>query len=275
MDEIPNFGGSDENVEEQPVVQENTEPVVDENLSLASPFLNKIPPQDRAVVARYIKEWDAGVTKKFQEYSGKLKPYESLGVPVEEIQKYVAFGNNFRTNPEGMFKVMWQALQEQYGDDFDANLARILELEEMMNEYEDDGYEQEQEVPDESQIFQQNVASELEEMRAWREERDQAELQAEEKQQLDSVFKTMHTKHGDFDEAWILTRLAEHGNPDQAFKEWNQMIGKHSQNGNRRQAPKVMGGQGGIPSGQIDTKSLRGKERKSVVAEMLSGLGDQ
>ena len=70
-----------------------------EEEGLASPFLAKIPPQDSAVVARYIKDWDAGVTKKFQEYSGKLKPYQQYGTP-EEIQKYYNLANNLRTNPQ-------------------------------------------------------------------------------------------------------------------------------------------------------------------------------
>ena len=52
---------------------------VGEDLSLSSPFLNEVAPDHRSIVAPYIKKWDAGVTKKFQEYSSKLKPYESLG----------------------------------------------------------------------------------------------------------------------------------------------------------------------------------------------------
>jgi len=259
--------GDSENVESSQQVQEA--PV--EDLSLASPFLNKIPPEDRAVVARYIKEWDAGVTKKFQEYSGKLKPYEALG-PYEEIQKYVNFANNFRQDPENVFRLMWQGIQDQYGDDAEQEIMRILQLEAEQMSDEDVEYEEGEEV-DPNEVFQQNVSQELEELRAWRENFEAQQQSAEENKQLDGVLNAMHTRYGDFDDNWILVRLAEHGNVEQSIIEWNAMIGKYTQNGSQRQAPKVMGGQGGVPNEQVDVKQLRGKDRRSTVAAMLEGLG--
>jgi hypothetical protein len=265
-DEPLTFGESQPTVDDS---SQNTEPQV-EDLSLASPFLNKIPVEDRAVVARYIKEWDAGVTKKFQEYSGKLKPYEALG-PYEELQKYIGFAKGFERDPELVFRKMWQGLQEHYGDDAEQEIMRILELEaEQMSdeqEYEEDGQ------PDPNEVFQNNVSQELEELREWRNNFEAQQQSAEENAQLDSVLNAMHTRFGDFDDNWILVRLAEHGNVEQSIKEWNAMIGKYTQNGSQRQAPKVMGGQGGVPNEQVDVKQLRGKDRRSTVAAMLESLG--
>jgi len=262
------FGASEE--ASQPS-ESNGEAQPSEDLSLASPFLNKIPVEDRAVVARYIKEWDAGVTKKFQEYSGKLKPYEALG-PYEEIQKYVNFANNFRQDPENVFRLMWQGIQEQYGEDAEQEIMRILQLEaeEMADDYEQ-GTEDNEVDPNE--VFQQNVSQELEELRTWRENFEAQQQTAEENAQLDNVLGAMHTRYGDFDDNWILVRLAEHGNIEQSIKEWNAMIGKYTQNGASRQAPKVMGGQGGVPNEQVDASKLRGKDRRSNVAALLEGLG--
>jgi hypothetical protein len=262
----PVNNGSSQNVETNGEAN-----ISSEDLSLASPFLNKIPPEDRAVVARYIKEWDAGVTKKFQEYSGKLKPYEALG-PYDEIQQYVNFANNFRRDPENVFRLMWQGIQDQYGDDAEQEIMRILQLEAEMSDEQDYGYEENGE-PDPNEVFQQNVSQELEDLRAWRENFEMQQQSAEENQQLDGVLNAMHTRYGDFDDNWILVRLAEHGNIEQSIKEWNAMIGKYTQNGSQRQAPKVMGGQGGVPNEQVDVKQLRGKDRRSTVAAMLESLG--
>ena len=163
MRAIPSF-----NVEEEPVGQETSQGPVgapEEDLSLASPFLNKIPASDRTVVGRYIKDWDAGVTKKFQDYSSRIKPYEALGA-VEELQQYRNFALNFRQNPEYMFKLMWEGLQQQYGEQFDAALSKNSRT--RGQEMSDNGYEQEQEVgqegPDPNEVFQQNVIQELEEL---------------------------------------------------------------------------------------------------------------
>lgn len=247
---------------------------VAETEGLASPFLAKIPPQDRDIVGRYIKDWDAGVTKRFQEYSGKLKPYEQLGT-VDEIVKWQNLHNNFRYNTEWVFKTMYEGLLEQYGENFETELARILgvEGEEMSDWNGEQEYEEaDSGVPDESEIFQQNVIQELEDLRAWREEQMQAQASQEENAQLDRVLTALHQKFGEFDDEGVLVRLAAHGDPIKAVQEWKSMISRYSQNGSSRQAPKVMGGQGGVPSEQVDTKSLRGVDRKAAVAQMLAGL---
>jgi hypothetical protein len=249
---------------------------VADDLSLASPFLSKIPANDRAIVGRYVKDWDAGVTKKFQEYSGKLKPYEALG-PVDELIKFRNLAMNLRTNPEMVFKIMWDGFQEQYGDEFDAQLPRILGLEEEMTDQDYNGESEEWEGSEESdpnEQFQQNVMQELEELRAWREEQETAALQAEENQQFETVLAALHQKFGDFDDDGVTVRIAAHGDPVRAVQEWRQMVSKYSQNGAQRQAPKVMGGQGGVPSEKVDTNALRGAERKAAVMNMLAGLQD-
>jgi hypothetical protein len=236
---------------------------------LASPFLAKIPAQDRAVVSRYIKDWDAGVTKKFQEYSGKLKPYEQLGT-YEDLQKYYNLANNLRTQPEMVFRLMYQGLQQQYGDDWDNQLNRILGVEDQMSEeYE---YEEGGEEADPNDVFQQNVMQELEELRAWRDEQTSAQQQYQENEQLNQVLSGLHRQYGEFDDEGVLVRIAAHGDPHKAVKEWRATVAKYSQNGSQRQAPKVMGGQGGVPSDQVDAKSLRGADRKQAVANMLAGL---
>ncbi|MET0785580.1 MAG: hypothetical protein ABWY25_02610 [Paenisporosarcina sp.] len=260
---LPSFGDYDQ---PQETVQEQ-EPIP-EDLGLAEKFLPNVPPQDRAVISRYIKEWDAGVTKRFQEYSNKLKPYESLG-PADELQKYVNLARNFQADPENVFRIMWHAMQQHYGEEFDQQLLRILELEGVdVSEFQPPVGD---EYDDPDQVFQQNVSTELEELRNWRQAQEQEKIEAQQNQQLDAALSAMHTKYGDFDDNWILVRIAEHGNVDQAIKEWNAMLGKYgATRGAQRLAPKTLGGQGGVPSNQVDPKKLRGKDRRDIVAQMLS-----
>lgn len=242
-----------------------------EDLSLASPFLNNIPAADRAVVGRYIKDWDAGVTKKFQSYADRIKPYEALGTP-DELQKYANFARNFQQDPEAIFRLMWNGLHQQYGENFDAELARILELE-MEQEMSDDGYEGYegyQEEPDENQVFQQNMMEEMGNFRQFMEDYQQQQLRAEEDAQLDTVLQAMHNRYGQFDDDYVLGRIVAHGNVDQAYKDWVAMLGKYNGGqGPQRQAPRVMGGQGGVPSNNVDLSKLRGKDRRQMVANIL------
>jgi len=247
-----------------------------EEEGLASPFLAKIPAQDRAVVARYIKDWDAGVTKKFQGIHSKYKPYEALGT-VEELQRYQTLYNNLRTNPQQAFRLMFEGFQQQYGDKFEAMLPQILGLEEAMTDYQEDGeqYYAGSDDEDPDAIFQQNVMTELEELRAWREEQEEAAATYEEEQQLNGVMQALHRQYGDFDDEGVLVRIAAHGDPHKAVQEWRSTVARYSQNGAQRQAPKVMGGQGGVPSEQVDTKALRGADRRMAVQNALAALDNQ
>ena len=173
-----------------------------------------------------------------------------------------------------MFKLMWEGLQSQYGDQFDEHLARILGLE--AQEMFDSNYEQEpqyeQEGPDPNEVFQQNVMQELEELREWRSSFEQAQEDAVGQAQLDSVLQDMHNNYGQFDDNFILLQLSQHGNVEQAIQAWNQLLGQYGSPQPQRQAPRIMGGQGGVPSGQVNTEQLRGKDRREMVANMLANL---
>lgn len=240
-------------------------------------YLKNIPAQDRAIVSRYVKDWDAGVTKRFQELQGKLKPWEELKLPLDQVQQALRFSTGFQQDPERSFRLMWNALQEHYGEEFSNELLRILELQEgEMSEF-DNGQQPVGGEPDPDEVWRGNVQSELEELRQWRQEQINAAQEAEETKQLDGVLSAMHTKFGDFDDQWILGRLAEHGDVNKAIQEWNAMLQKFSQGNNRepqRRAPVIPGGQGGVPKETIDPKTLRGQDRKAAVAAMLAGLGE-
>lgn len=272
--EVPEFGASEPNGQTE---NTNPEPVGQESApeDLASPFLAKIPSQDRAIVSRYVKDWDAQVTQKFQEYSSKLKPWEQLGMPPEEVQKHLSVAQALRQNPQQVFKLMWENFQQTQGDNFQSFLFDTLGLsqeegEQLMNEYGDDGQGFEENFEDPNEVFQQNVTSELEELRNWKQQFEQSQQEAEQMAQLDSFMEELHNKSGiDFDDEWVLQRIAQHGDAQRALKEWTQMISKHSSQVQKRTAPKIPGGQGGVPANQVDVNKLRGKDRKQAVAALL------
>lgn len=245
---------------------------IPEEYSLASPFLNGMPEEHRTLLSPYVKQWDGQVTKKFQDYSKRLKPYEALGPP-DELQKYYNFAQNFRNDPEGLFRLMWNGLHETYGDTFQDELLRILELQEQEMAEELEYEEEETPAPAVDDQFQQNVMKELNELREWKTNFEKQQEDQVGQQQLDGILDQMHNAFGDFNDDFIVMELSKHGDVQQAMKSWNDLIGKYSsQQAPARQAPRIMGGQGGVPSGQVDTDKLRGADRKQAVANMLAQL---
>ena len=241
--------------------------------SLKNVFLSEVDPNDRRILEKYVDKWDAGATKKFQEYSEKLKGYEALG-PIEQLKQLQQFGQVFNNNPEQVFRAMYDQFAEQYGDSFEQELDRILEIQREEQRMSDEYQGQEDNEPDPDEVWRGNVESEVEQLREWREQQEQAAQQEADNRQLDTILKAMHNKVGDFDDDFVIGRLALHGDPSRALKEFNQVVQKFGgKQAAPRQAPMSLGGQGGVPSQQIDASKLRGDDRKKLVAQLLEGNG--
>lgn len=268
MDPV-SLGGSVSNGDQGPS-QTPSEP----QEQLGNPFLNEVAPDHRSVVAPYLKKWDANVTQLTQKLNEKFKPYEELG-PLEEIQKYVTFAKNFRQDPEASFRAIWNRMEEHYGDNFQTELLRILQLQEQqeeMNEQQFESQEGYEGSPDPDDVFRQNVTTELEEFKAWRQAQEERAEFEEQNAQFESLLETMHTQFGEFDDDWVTNRISIHGDPKKALQEWSSLVdGIVKKNGGTpRQPPKTISGQGGVPNPQIDVAKLRGEDRRAYVEQLLS-----
>ena len=101
-----------------PVKDSPTEPPVGESeppppefSEFAQGILNKIPEQDRNIVAKYIKDWDGNVTKKFQEIHENYKPYKEFG-SVEDLKTAMEIISQMNNDPIGFINLMQEALKE-------------------------------------------------------------------------------------------------------------------------------------------------------------------
>src|SRR5690606_31494819 len=61
---------------------------------------------------KYIKDWDANVTQKFQEYSEKLKPWESLGVEYDSARAAVQAMMFAEQDPVTFHQLLTEQLKE-------------------------------------------------------------------------------------------------------------------------------------------------------------------
>lgn len=256
------FGGSDGNVQEQP------SPELQSAESPGNPFINEVAPDHRSIVKPYLDKWEKNATQKFQDYSSKLKPWNELGMPVDEVKRYIQAGNRLKNEPEEVFRIMWNSFQDQYGEDFETHLFRILGVMEEEGMSEEGYFEQEGGEPDQEEVWRSNLEKELTEMREWRSSLEQQAEEAEQEAQLDELLTNMHNQLGEFEDDIMLVMLSRYNDVPKAVKAYNEAMSKHSQR-TSRQVPKTMGGQGGVPNGQVDTAKLRGEERRKAVQAVL------
>src|SRR5262252_10607956 len=77
---------------------------------LANDFLARVPEADREVVGRYVKDWDAGVTRRFDDIYARFEPYTQLG-SYQDLAQWKSVYEYLRDNPQAVYKT----LHEHFG----------------------------------------------------------------------------------------------------------------------------------------------------------------
>lgn len=219
----------------------------------ANGILSQIPEEDRGTVGKYLNTWDGNVTKQFQKIHDEYKPYKDLGA-LPDVQNAIEYMQMLNTNPIEFISLVQQALKESGVEmsDYDGYEEPVQQIERsVLPEWEG--------VP---QAFVDRF-SQMEEMISQLNDGfgnfTQGYTEREQIQQIDNLFKEMHNVHGAFDEDYVLLKMSAGMDPDQALNSWNDTISKYSSQ--RKPAPMIMGGPGGVPNGQVDFSTLSKAEK--------------
>lgn len=229
--------------------------------SLASGFLKNIPETDRPFVEKYVKEWDAGVTRKFQSIHDQYKPYKDLGVDAPTVQRAVQIMQMLNTDPMNFYNL----LRAELGDRIPQETPRPQPQ------------PGEQELPPWAEGMNPeffNRFGRLEQMLTTLAERylETEKMSEQQKQdaQLENYLGSLRQKHGEFDEQWVLSRMYQGVDGEQAVKEYGQFVKSLvEQHSTRRPAPVVLGN-GAHPVGGKSPAEMSSNEVQNLVAQMLA-----
>ncbi len=229
---------------------------------LAHQYLSSVDEADRAIVEKYIKGWDGEVTKKFQSYSEKLKPYEELGVDIDSIKYAVQTMRFAEQDPKGFYEAVAESLKEM----------GLMEPENTpvggspLPEY--DG------LPDNFVSEFQSLKKELTDLREFKSNLETERQTQSQQQQLDNLLKDMETKHGKFDQAAVMGRMLQGMSAEDAVKDYQKLIKEISTPATRTPPPILGGGRTAVE--QVDSSKIRNdkKARTSLVADLLNRSRD-
>lgn len=249
----------------------NATPPVETNPdSLATGFLNEVDPEHRSIIEPYIKKWDAGVTKRFQNIHETYAPYKELG-EVEDIQAAWQLAQAFNNDPAGTLKRAIQIYRE-HGVELD------------MSEFLPVGGNEPPEVPEappglpEYQGLPETFVKEWDQVKQVLGvvsqdilERRQNQQMEQDRQQFDNYLKTLHDTHGDFDDTWVATKMGAGVPADQAITQFQEMIKSYANSQSNKPAPFVYGN--GNSPGQVqavDVNKLSPEQRRAYIAARLA-----
>lgn len=225
-------------------------------------ILSVLPEEYQQAITPKLKEWDAGVTKRFQEIHSQyepLKDFEPLltqGLDADTFSQAVGLYQALNSDPEAVYK----ALGEAYGF-----------VAEQESEDDEDDYS---EIPKaiQEQLARQERA--LEYMAEQLQEQKQAEQQYELQTELENYMEGLRDSYGDFDEDYVLTKIANGEDGEVAVRRYQEITGTNVPKLSTKTAPKVLGtssgvGSGGVPTTALELSKLSDKDTRSLVEQAL------
>lgn len=224
-------------------------------------FYQAIPEDYHTAVQPVLQKWDQNVQKRFENY----KPYERY-VNDKVDPQVLDYGLNLMNkldNTDGALEVF-------------QTLGSYLEGQGLLGQEEDEGTDDEEFDFDSlpkalrQQIEQlQSGYSTLAEHNLMQE---QTRMESEQDALLERELASLREKHGDFDEEWVLAKMVNGADTEEAVQAYHQWLDKTLQNRNRPKAPRLIGSSGDFPSGApaFDPKKANEKDTKNFVAQYLS-----
>lgn len=233
---------------------------------LVNPFLSNIPEQDRAIVQKYVKDWDANVTRRFQAIHDEYKPYKELG-DFDRIQRAMDVVRVLEEDPQHFYQSLAQILNELEGDE-DMGFDETDDL-----GVNNGPAENTQIDPRDKEIADLRKA--VETLSGSFEETQKAQKEAQEMAELDSYLKTLHNEHGDFDDDWVLVQMSRGIDAKDAIAKWHGMIEESVNSRRKATPPTIIPGAGSVAGGQVDPSKFNPQQRKEYIAAMLNAAANQ
>lgn len=221
-----------------------------------NPFLSNLPENERPIVEKYLKQIDAGVTRRFQELHSRYSPYEQFG-DIETVQQAVELARMIDESPEEIYAALSEIVGGEQGQGTEFN--------------SDDEEGQFQGLPpavQERLDQQQRVLEAVAEYILGNEE--SAQQQAEDSE-LDSYMENLQTEFGEFDEDFVLAKMLSGMDGEQAVRAYQQAVQKQINQSQQayEKLPPVLSGGGVVPQEQQSVSQLDRKDIRSLVANIM------
>jgi hypothetical protein len=254
--------------------------------SLAEGFLGRVPQEHRAIMEPYVRQWDAGVTRRFAELHSQLAPYEELG-DMESLQAASNLARMLEENPYQVYGILHQALIN--GEMMDPQTGQAIApgspfpqqqgQQQMLPGQQEQGLGNE-EIP--APVAQRLDAITQAVVALGQHFLGQQQMTQEQQEdaQLEEFLTTLHTEYGDFDEHWVIGRMLNGSEPDQAIQEFNDLVNSRAtaQISRNSGLPSLLGsgtGGSGVPADPSNVKNLNRKQTQDLVKSVLASAASQ
>jgi hypothetical protein len=231
--------------------------------SFVQELLKDAPKEHVSIMEPYIKKFDAGVTRRFQDLKNQYKHYEPLGWDEETTQQMAEVYRILNEEPETLYEV----LKSELGIEEEAQKTGESEIGESSQEF--------QGLPPEikAQIDQQQQV--LTALAQWVMDQDTRTTESQQDAELDEYLNLLKQEYGEFDDEYVLTKISNGEDGEAAVKAWQNMLQQHiekMQQSTEHLPPAVLSSAGGgaVPqNGPQNLGSIPDKDIKNLIANVI------
>lgn len=220
--------------------------------------------QVQPAITPVLQEWDRGVQRRFESY----KPYERY-VKDEVDPQVLDYGLNLiqsLNSNEGAMEVFGQ-------------LGSYLESQGLLGQGEDEEDAEDEDAIDYEKLPLQ-LRRQIEQMQdsfgtlaEYNLAQEQQRIEANEDEALDQELHTLKQKYGEYDEDWVLVKMANGMDSEEAVQSYFSWVDNALKTRNKPNPFKPLGGgTGDFPSGNgnFDPRKASGRETQDFVTQMLN-----
>ncbi len=232
--------------------------------SLYGEFLNEVPEEQRPLAEPWVKKWDAQVTRKFQELHEGYKPYKDLGAEPETLQQALAIYELLDTDPGQVYNALKELMEEG-----EANTPPVQTppVESQNSPVKPEAF---QGLPPELKAQMDQQQQMLEVMAKFLIDQQSQSTQQKEDQELEAYLSALKQQHGEFDEDYVLTKMANGASGEDAVKAYNALVQSKVNEASSATTPPVLSGGGAVPQETQKVTDLSKDQTKSLVASFLA-----
>lgn len=249
--------------EQQGTSQEDTKQ--EELGEYGSQFLSDLEDEElRERLTPYIRKWDAGVTRKFQDIHSQYKPYKELG-EIEDLYKAQQLFQVINSDPESATKRLAEALG-----------YRLSKAEPQVVDPDDEDQVFENRLRETVAPLQKQLETQQKILQTIAENKQREQEEAHRQQQVQEFqgyLDLLEREKGKFDREYVTALIAQGVEPGKAVEQFQSII-QEQLNANSRPQPPTLNGTGHVPSPNKDVRSLSSKETANLVQSMLNNVQD-
>ena len=235
--------------------------------SYVNSFLQNVPEDQRAALEPFVRQWDAGVTRRFQDLHSQYAPFKPIldqGATPEQLDLAWTVFQLLDNDPKALQTILSDVLEE-------VGQAEGQGSTPLPTATGEDPWES---LPPALKQQFEEQQSLLENMAQWILSQNQSTVEQAEDQQLEEYLTNLKTEMGDFDEEYVVSLIAAGLAPDDAVRKYQSLtqniLSKREAAGDgpSAQVPPILSSGGVVSSGK-PVEQASANETRSLVADIL------